>query len=994
MTKPRQGPDFMNPRPWRPKSSRVGLGPGRYLLWNTFYQVLEALNRGLARDPNRKVSWDKWPAWLGFVYLEAKMRFNRSNALTDPYDYAANDTKAFGPEPEAARHAYSADGSWVSDRENPQMGATGTRFGSNIPPKKVRPDVENMTPSAREVGKARWRRLDPETGQEIVAHAMILNVLAAWWIQFQFHNFGGNTERDPVGVCPHFMARQPKEGWPGDVALIDRTSADPTRLTRNGRPTPINSREQAWIQGQIYGSSQEELAGLRQFQQGKLALDPQGHLLPDPLLPGIDKTGFNNNFQPGLSLLHWLFALEHNAIADHCRSFDPGLGDEALFQLARKANVAQIARVHTVEWTRDLLQHPTLQLGVHADWYGLLGQRAKLYLMRLAHRRPAVGWILGGLRRSEMLWGAPGSTWEHYDGPFQVPKQFRMVYRLHELILGEVELIEPGTDRTLERIELLQFLSENTRPTVERYGYDVLAWSFVKKSCGALTLHNFPRALTQFRNQLDGTLTDLAERDIFRERTDGTGTYNEFRQSLGEPPVASFLELTGGDPALARELETLYQGDIDAVDAGIGILAEPKPAGFALGFTQFYQFVLNAPRRVKSNRHLTEGFTFAEYGEGMNWVEHAGGILGVLARHAPQLKPLMEGVTRGFSPWPETETFPQRMLTRAAGDSVRVLKGDLRTLALGLLALAAAVGGGLLAPRLALATLAALVLVPVAMALNRMLAMRLAQELWKKAYTDKRTFMFATLNRTEKVIEGSALLGRIQALAVLAGAGWAAGAWHARQPWVAALFLLAGLSASSAWTGSRAFAADAQLLWISLRNRMREGQPGTDPSELPGATALEKRLGVLPLPGLFTILLGDRGASLPGAGIYAQAHNPRGLPAGELDLEAFEAMFRAFAPGRDYLTAYDFSRMHEGHRLREAAQGQGNALSRWLRRLAAGRSGNQVLHRYADRVVEEDSQLRPAISKAMLLRFYNGAAEHDLLREQREASAVAEGPVQ
>src|SRR5437773_12355539 len=85
---------------WRPKSSREGIGPLRYVWWNSFYAIMEFLNRKLARDPNRKISWDKWPPYLGLLYLMAKIRFNRSNALTDPYDYASNDTKPRVPEPE------------------------------------------------------------------------------------------------------------------------------------------------------------------------------------------------------------------------------------------------------------------------------------------------------------------------------------------------------------------------------------------------------------------------------------------------------------------------------------------------------------------------------------------------------------------------------------------------------------------------------------------------------------------------------------------------------------------------------------------------------------------------------------------------------------------------------------------------------------------------------------------------------------------------------
>ena len=63
----------------------------RYVWWNWFYAVMEFFNRALARDPNRKVSWDKWPPAIGLMYLLAKLRFNRSNALTDPYDYESND---------------------------------------------------------------------------------------------------------------------------------------------------------------------------------------------------------------------------------------------------------------------------------------------------------------------------------------------------------------------------------------------------------------------------------------------------------------------------------------------------------------------------------------------------------------------------------------------------------------------------------------------------------------------------------------------------------------------------------------------------------------------------------------------------------------------------------------------------------------------------------------------------------------------------------------
>lgn len=925
---------------FRPQSSRVGIGPIRYVYWNCFYWILETLNRGLSRDPNRKVTWDKWPPFLGLLYLLAKIRFNRSNALTDPYDYATNDTKQFGPEPDAVKHFYTADGTWVSDNDDPQMGAVNTRLGSNIPPRKVRPDPEAITPSARDVGKVRWRRLD-EHGREIVKPALILNNLAGGWIQFQFHNFGGNTRHDPVSQCPHLLARRPEENWPdGEAAVVDRTSKDWTRTTDNGRPTVISEREMAWIQGQIYGTNDDELNSLRTFSGGEMAVDESQRLPEDPAKPGIDKTGFNNNYSPLLSFLHWLFVSEHNAIARHYAYFHPDWDDERLFQMARKVNVAQIARIHTVMWTEDLLQHPTLQMGMHADWYGFLGQRAKMFMMRFFDRHPTIARLMTWFRHYELIWGMPGSKWEHHDGPFQVPKQFRMVYRLHEMILSEQEIIEPGSDRTLDRVSLVDFIHGNTRSLVERFGYETLAWSFVKKSAGALTLHNFPRALTQFKNQQDGTWTDLAERDVFRERTDGTGTYNDFRQSLGEPPVTSFLELTGGDVEMARELEVLYEGDVDAVDAGIGILVEPKPAGFALGFCQFYQFVLNAPRRVKSNRHLTEGFTYAEYGVGMDWVEHGGGMLGAMARHVPGLRPQMEGVTRAFAPWKETETFPYRMLGKTHEDTATLFKTDLRTFVLAALAAGLGVHTGAFTLTTALVLLALFAAGSLALVVTRMLAMRFMQQVWQKCYTDKRTLMFGTLARAERWINRAACFGRLGAFAITGGGAALAWLLHSSHPVVALLCGIVAVSGFATRKLSNTFVVDAQVLKISLLNRMREGQPLTTVQDIPAAVAVD------------------------------------------VDVEAFERSFRTYAPGRDYMTAYDFARMHEGDAVAAARAGKGNWLTRAFSKASARRRSDRLLRLYADHVCEEDRKLVPAISKATLLRVHQGVAQYDLVREQ------------
>lgn len=913
---------------WRPRSKRMGIGPYRYVWWNSFYAVMQYLNRTLAKDPNRKVSWDKWPSSLGLLYLIAKIRFNRSNALTDPYDYQSKDNNPPGmPQPAAARKAIAADGQWVSDETNGKMGAAMTRYSSNIAPRKVRPDFEKMNPSARDVARRlRWRKLD-EDHNEIEIPAMILNVAAQAWIQFQFHGFGGNTLRDPINQNPYRIPRDPGENWPNNEALINRTTSDPTRANHDGRPTPVNEKVHAWVQGQLYGNNEAEVMRLRTDNGtgAKLALDEYGLLPEDPSFPGVDLTGFNHNYNPYLSFLHWIFAKEHNAIVDYMQAFHPDWDEETLFQSARKTNCAQIARIHTVEWTEDLLQHPTLQVGMHADWYGLLGQRLKCRLMRFFNRHPMLDRLFKPMRDYDILWGMPGSAWDHHDGPFQVPKHFRMVYRLHELLLGRTDVFDPETGELQAQVNLIDFIHHHTRNQVHRFGYDALGWSFVSKSCGALTLHNFPRALTMFNRMQDNNLIDLSELDIFREREDGTGTYNDLRLSLGEPPVTSFMELTGGNAELAKELEIVYQGNVDHVDVGIGILAEPKPEGFALGFVQFYQFVLNAPRRIKSNRFLSEGYTYKEYLEGMNWVEHGGGFKGAIRRHLPKLAAQLDGVKRGFAPWKATETFPERLLTKTQDDIGKAFIADLRTVTMMGISAGLAVFYGLSPLWLAGLLVTLVLLASIAMAVTRLFARRFLQLCEKKCNTDQRVFMFPTLYRAESSVWIASYTGHVCSVGVILLAfGCMILASYHSYAWIGLLFALSGISALSTRSWAKTFTDNTQLLKIALRNRMRAGQP------------------VTPIK-----------------------------PLGNLESHELDRLFRSYAPGRQYLTAYDFERMYEVERAGKSVSGKGKHWS------------NQILKAHADLIVEEDRELVPAITRDTYIRVLQGSAQLDLAKEKK-----------
>jgi hypothetical protein len=166
---------------------------------------------------------------------------------------------------------------------------------------------------------------------------------------------------------------------------------------------------------------------------------------------------------------------------------------------------------------------------------------------------------------------------------------------------------------------------------------------------GAITLHNYPRALQRFK-RIDGELMDLATLDVLRDRERGVPRYNDFREQLRMPRVRSFDELTP-NKRWAEEMRRVYSNDIDKVDLQVGMYAEPLPPGFGFSDTAFRIFILMASRRLKSDRFFTTDFRPEVYTQtGIDWVTHTK-MKDVLLRHYPALEPALEGLPNAFLPW-------------------------------------------------------------------------------------------------------------------------------------------------------------------------------------------------------------------------------------------------------------------------------------------------------------------------------------------------------
>ena len=370
------------------------------------------------------------------------------------------------------------------------------------------------------------------------------------------------------------------------------------------------------------------------MEDGKLIV--KNRRLPIDPETGIAITGFNDNWWVGLGLLHTLFALEHNAICDRLRSESPSWSDDQLFETARLINGALMAKIHTVEWTPGILAHPTLRLGMRANWWGLAEER----LYRL----------FGRLSGSDIVSGIPGSVPDHHSAPYSLTEEFASVYRLHPLIPDEIDFRSLATGAHLKTMTFPETAFKNAENVIdERVSVLDVLYSFGTAHPGAITLHNYPRFLQDLQMP-DGRHLDLAAVDVLRDRERGVPRYNEFRRLLHLRPADSFETLTD-NPQWARELRELYENDIERVDSMVGMYAETPPQGFGFSDTAFRIFVLMATRRLKSDRFFTTDYTPEVYTPaGMQWLND-NTMITVLLRHYPELTPALRGVRNAFAPW-------------------------------------------------------------------------------------------------------------------------------------------------------------------------------------------------------------------------------------------------------------------------------------------------------------------------------------------------------
>jgi hypothetical protein len=578
---------------------------------------------------DRRLGWFRLPKPLALVVLTGiRMKLRRTN-LVDPQATPVS----WGPEappveresqPEMARTITGTD----NDIAWPKMGSAGQVFGRNVSLADAVPQ-NIVDPNPRVVSERLLARRD-------FIPATSLNLLAASWLQFEVHDWLSHGFNELDGQFEIDLA--PDDPWTHErPMLVERTKQGPP-TSDGGVPTYRNTETHWWDASQVYGSTQLVEDMLRTRVDGKLHLTPE-QLLPFnpatfPLDHEVNLAGVAGNWWVGLAMLHTLFMREHNSICDFLAQVYPTWSDDELFDHARLINAAQMAKIHTVEWTPALLSNPTLQTAMHANWFGLAGSKAKK--------------LLGRLNLGEEISGIPGSKTYDHGAPYAITEEFIAVYRMHPLIPDEYDFRRVRDNSIVYHKGFNELIGAKVDDVLAEVEMTDMFYSFGTCHPGAIVLHNYPNHLREFERP-DGVTLDLATYDIVKCRERGVPRYNDFRKAFHLAPAKTFEDLSK-DREIVAELKEIYAHP-DDVDVMVGLFAEAPPPGFAFSDTAFRVFALMASRRLKSDRFYTYDYRPEVYTkEGIQWIDDSS-MGKVLLRHYPELGPALDGIQNAFTPW-------------------------------------------------------------------------------------------------------------------------------------------------------------------------------------------------------------------------------------------------------------------------------------------------------------------------------------------------------
>ncbi|CAB9526513.1 Alpha-dioxygenase 2 [Seminavis robusta] len=549
------------------------------------------------------------------------------------------------------------DNGFGTDVRIPAAGARGSPFGRNCPVMaKSQRLNDDLDPPVQLVAQ---KLLARRTADEFYPAGMQLNILAAAWIQSMVHDWVGHYD-DTSDDGEVRLEEGSTHGCPLGSFSFRKT------LERPYDDAYDSFRTHWWDASWLYGQSRAAVEHTRAFHGGRVRVS---NLYPDTKFASRDhatgtyynSTGDNMNSWIGVSLLQELFLKEHNAVADEIRANHPEIAtdDDKVFGMARLVVSAVLAKIHTVDWTIELLKTRTMKVAMWTNWYGFP------YALRGASA--TMPEFITSMMPDFLKKTGNDTMADDKGVPFSLTEEFTAVYRLHPLLPDQLIVHLDGDNDnntlTIPMIELVGPAGERALradPERPRQFWDAI----MRYPCGNLQLHNFPHTLRNLHptDELGRTIPhpiDLAAVDLYRDRERGILRFNNFRRSIKLPAYKDFFDLTG-DETLAAELEEVYGVDgIERCDLQVCRFAEKKLPGFALSETSFTIFLVMATRRLEADPFLHQYYTEEHYSAtGLEWVEGTTTLRDVLARHYPDLVQDIgedQSVFTPRTPWPGQE---------------------------------------------------------------------------------------------------------------------------------------------------------------------------------------------------------------------------------------------------------------------------------------------------------------------------------------------------
>ncbi|KAK6933375.1 hem peroxidase, animal-type [Dillenia turbinata] len=573
--------------------------------------------------------WHRLPVFMGLSYLAVRRHLHQRYNLLQVGGVNGHEHKREDEVPYR-----TADGTH-NDPRDALVGSSGTFFGRNMYP--VTSSCGILDPHPSVVASKLLAR------KEFKDNGMQFNMIAGSWLQFMIHDWVDHlTDTQPVELqAPAHVA---------DLCPLKSFMFFRNKKVQTDSPAMpfgfLNTRTAWWDGSVIYGNNRDDMHRVRAYHDGKLKISEEGLLLHDN--KGLPISGDVRNFWAGLTLLQSLFIKEHNLICDFLKAHYPDFEDEKLFQCARLVTSAVIAKIHTIDWTIELLKTDTLSVGMRANWYGLLGKKFK----------DRFGHIFGA-----SLSGLVGQKKPRDHGvPYSLTEEFVSVYRMHSLLPDKILLRDLSSTTSedkcppiLEEIPMEEMIGVEGERRLSRIGVEQMLVSLGHQSSGAVTLWNYPLWMRKLDTaDVNGEdkpdIIDMAALEIYRERERGVPRYNEFRRKLLMIPISKWEDLSTDAEAL-EALREVYGDDVEKLDLLIGLHAEKKIKGFAISETAFFIFLLMATR-LEADRFFTTNFNSQTYTEeGLEWVNKTEALKDVIDRHFPDLTKQWMRSSSAFSVW-------------------------------------------------------------------------------------------------------------------------------------------------------------------------------------------------------------------------------------------------------------------------------------------------------------------------------------------------------